>query len=951
MLTRNDFLALILPPLNEGEGYCMVGIKEEATRQRFVESIDAMSQYANELAASEFNVFFATAKFGHSSNGRTTKNAVALQSFFIDLDCGFNKPYADLSEGITALRSFCKKANLPRPTIVKSGVGAHIYWALNKELPRTEWYARSETLKELCKTHGFNVDPAVTSDAARILRMPESFHLKDPTNPIKVEILTVGDIWAIENLDEVLPEHIDALKGKAPKYQMDAVTLSLMGNKQSRFRTILIKSVEGRGCAQILNIFENQDVIEEPLWRAGLSIAGRCVDRDKAIHAISNKHPEYDPEETEEKAAATKGPYTCETFKRLNPILCEGCPHKISSPIQLGAEIVEATEEENTVVEVDEVTKEEKKFVVPKYPSPYIQGKVGGVYIRVKAKDEEGVEEERVDLVYPHNLYVVKRMVDPDIGETILVRVHKPKDGVVDFIIPLTSMVAKDKFVSAFAFHGVAVIQKRQEILMSYISKWVETLQVELKAEKAHRQFGWVSDESAIVIGEREIRAADIAYNPPSSSTLPNMGAFIPKGDFHVWKNIINYYGTPGQEYRAFPFFFGFGTLLMRFTALDGCLLNLFGRTSGTGKTTVLQAINSIYGHPKQLLLSPKDTYNVRMQRLGVMQNLPVTLDEITNMAPDIMSQQIYDVTSGRAKNRMKQHDNAERSNNTVFQTGMISSSNRSVLDMLTSLKTMPDGEMKRILEIVYPDANKEDATWSRNHFEPLVHHYGHAIQPYAQALVGQTEMVKAKLNEIRTRVDMVGSVRNSERYWSLTVALAVAGGAISKQLGLHDIPVRPVFEYGIGLIQKSRDTAREYMFDADEFLGVFLQKHFAEILVINGKKSNKGLEAGPIREPRGALTMRYEPDSKMLFVSAHAYRQECNKSAMNYEESLAPYISNKSLVKHEGNEYSKRKRLFSGTSANNNTQTTCLWFDTTKLGFFKEEALLDDDIRTDTSD
>ncbi|MEY4379835.1 MAG: hypothetical protein RLZZ378_238, partial [Actinomycetota bacterium] len=56
---------------------------------------------------------------------------------------------------------------------------------------------------------------------------------------------------------------------------------------------------------------------------------------------------------------------------------------------------------------------------------------------------------------------------------------------------------------------------------------------------------------------------------------------------------------------------------------------------SGSGKTTILQAINSIYGRPKELLLSPKDTYNVRMQRLGIMQNFAVTMDEITNMPPD----------------------------------------------------------------------------------------------------------------------------------------------------------------------------------------------------------------------------------------------------------------------------------------------------------------------------
>ena len=126
------------------------------------------------------------------------------------------------------------------------------------------------------------------------------------------------------------------------------------------------------------------------------------------------------------------------------------------------------------------------------------------------------------------------------------------------------------------------------------------------------------------------------------------------------------------MEARAFAFFMGFGTLLMKFTNLDGFLLNLVSRESGSGKTTILQAINSIYGRPKELLLSPKDTYNSRMSRLGVMQSFAVTMDEITNMVPDQMSNQVYDVTSGRGKNRMKQHDNAERRNDTKFQTGLL---------------------------------------------------------------------------------------------------------------------------------------------------------------------------------------------------------------------------------------------------------------------------------------
>ena len=103
----------------------------------------------------------------------------------------------------------------------------------------------------------------------------------------------------------------------------------------------MIKTMNGEGCAQLENIAVNQDSIEEPLWRAGLSVAAVCVDKDEAIHKISERHPGYSPENTERKANQTKGPYTCQTFEKLNPQGCEGCQHKgnISSPVQLGSEI------------------------------------------------------------------------------------------------------------------------------------------------------------------------------------------------------------------------------------------------------------------------------------------------------------------------------------------------------------------------------------------------------------------------------------------------------------------------------------------------------------------------------------------------------------------------------------------------------------------------------------
>ena len=191
----------------------------------------------------------------------------------------------------------------------------------------------------------------------------------------------------------------------------------------------------------------------------------------------------------------------------------------------------------------------------------------------------------------------------------------------------------------------------------------------------------------------------------------------------------------------------------------------------------------------------------------------------------------------------------------------------------------------------------------------------------------------------MQLRVEKAAGIRNSERYWALMVSLSLTGGAIAKQLGLHDIPIKPVFDYAINLIKEARARGREYAFDSDEFLGSFLQKRFHEILVINGRKDSRtGLDHSPIKEPRGALTARYEPDTKMLFVVVSAYRAECSKTMLNYNETLEPYIKNKALIA------TKRKRMLQGTSTDASTHVNALCFDTTKLEFFNEEVLLDNE-------
>ena len=402
------------------------------------------------------------------------------------------------------------------------------------------------------------------------------------------------------------------------------------------------------------------------------------------------------------------------------------------------------------------------------------------------------------------------------------------------------------------------------------------------------------------------------------------------------------------MEQRAFAFFMGFGGPLMKFIGdgvLSGFLLNLVSQKSGSGKTTILHAINSIYGRPQELLLSYKDTHNHRLQRLGTMQSMTPTIDELTNMEPKQMSSLVYDITSGKGKNRLRSKDNAERENHTKWTIPVVTSSNRYIKDTLLSFKAFPDGELMRFLEIeILPDPYN-DPTWSKNHFSRLMSNYGHAVDPFVKYVAANLPEVIELLARVNEKLDAAARISGTERYWSVGAAMAITGGIIAKTLGLHDIPVEPVFKYAVNLIKSTRTQNLESGSDSEDMLGGYLQRHYQELLVINGLADKRtGAEMGPIREPRGQVSIRYEPDTKMLFVVNKMWRDDCTKTFMSYTDSLKAYQKSGALVD------TKKKRMLAGTIAGTSDGVYALCFDTTKLESFREGPLLNADSEFDVT-
>lgn len=912
MLSTKEFFQSIL----HTEGcICIVGIRNKKARQFFVDTIDEAIATARELDDNGVDAYFACATFKEKTN-RTQENILALKSFFIDLDCGPNKPYQDQSEALAALRKFCTEQKYPIPTVVNSGGGIHAYWPLDSSLTKDIWKETAEAFKVNLQTHGLHADPAITADAARILRIPGTRNYKQADEPRRVSILaatkSVSAIDRFLDFDKGTSSSPSSLK-LLYKTEPDAVTLALIGNVEASFRKILVKTSKGEGCGQIKRITEDQNGVGEPLWRGGLSVAQFCTDREVAIHLISRDYNGYSPEETEKKAAQTKGPYTCATFEGLNPEGCEGCPlkGKITSPIQIGRLIKEYKGDTQPIrFEPASGVSALKQIEIPKdFPKGYFRGQHGGIYKRIL------IEEIPEDvLIYDHDIFATKRFSDPEKGDVIEVNLKLPHDDLRKFLMPMSGLMAREGARQEFASRGVALVTKGMDNLIDYMVHWANCLERKERAEVSRMQMGWTLDDT-FVMGDTEITRGADKWTPPSPSTRNVVDALTCKGTLEGWEDVINQvYGKEGMEAQSFALLAGFGATLFKWTHHDGVILNLLSKTSGSGKSTLCYAINSAFGHPKDLMMMWDDTKLVKYQRIGIMCNLPVTVDEITNWTPEAASDFAYGITQGRGRHRLKSSANEERMNITKWSTIAITTSNASLYDKISILKSMSEGEMYRIFEIFIQSLNQISKEESDKVLHKLASNYGHAGRLFIDFAVKNLPAIQDRLQKVRAEFDRAVNMTLAERNWSALMAAAFTAGLILKNdLGLiKNIDLDKVYKYMINCVQEVRKTTKKLSVNGSSLLGQYINEIYNNVLVIdNAADKRSHTYRAPSKEPRGELLVRIEPDTKRGYITAGHFRKYCGDQQVPYMEIMKYLTDRKIALKTE------KKRMGKGTSIN----------------------------------
>jgi hypothetical protein len=299
---------------------------------------------------------------------RTAAGAIAVKAIWLDVDVGKENAYADLKEALGAAIMFREAVGLPPfSAIVGSGGGIHLYWISDRALTPDEWSPYAEGLKALAAQHGLKCDLGVTTDIARVLRVPGSFNHKEgtprPCQLFNVPLKQYDFNTALGFLRQITPiGQVKAPAAATHSIYADGKNAATFGVPHPLFAGLTGQLQDGIGkhenvlldprpiftkCGFYRGALRNGGAdYDNALWMYSILGATFMENGNDIAHKISSGHSTYSPADTQamfdrkvaERADGRVGGYPqCATIAGAGCQACKTCPllGKVRSPLNI----------------------------------------------------------------------------------------------------------------------------------------------------------------------------------------------------------------------------------------------------------------------------------------------------------------------------------------------------------------------------------------------------------------------------------------------------------------------------------------------------------------------------------------------------------------------------------------------------------------------------------------
>jgi Domain of unknown function (DUF927) len=491
--------------------------------------------------------------------------------------------------------------------------------------------------------------------------------------------------------------------------------------------------------------------------------------------------------------------------------------------------------------------------------------------------------------------------------------------------------------VAELADSGAVV--REPKLFLRYVHDALDAWHRSNAMEQLYEQCGWKDQGHAFLVGTR-LYDAQGERTVVGSTEVTRRGEWLTpttNGSARGWTKAANGLFGDGRQAPLFALLCGFAAPLMHWQAAQegGAVVSLVNRSSGTGKTTTLEAVASIWGDARGLSLTRTDTQVAKGLTLAVLANLPVVFDELALLAssehPSFLNDFVMMFTNGRDKMRGMQSGQGIAHTQGAWKTLLVTASNASITDLLQSFAGV-DAPAFRVLEFKCEfaphldyhagDALKwqlfENAGWAGDAF------MRHLLQPVV------LDFARKALAQWTAEIWKSTKFRPEHRFWVRTLGAVAVAGELVRSIGLLNCDPAGLVRWALdelgehaqsATITRPRDEAGQAV-AAVEVLGEYLSEHLADTLVVQREWAPGDKTTEPITRPRRNLLVRYELQGGRLVTPLKEFRTWVVRHGYSYRDVLKDLTRAQVLA-------SDRRTVMLGAGTNvASAPTACIEFD-----------------------
>jgi hypothetical protein len=821
-------------------------------------------------------------------NTRNRQAMVACKALWADLDVKAGA-YPTQQDALTHVDTLVQAGKIPAPTVkVSTGNGVHLHWVLDRALNQNEWYALGPAWSQYLTDLGIKHDKNVASDAVRVLRLPNTFNVKDLKNPLPTAVIGAVDPTDIPvvRFEQLLG--VNTAHAVTPNATLSPIQIAAQGNQlPSAFSNVLpfaplpaqsefssgIDAAEHVGQpVDFAKVVANCPTLKDIHARGGAGDAGvlwglallaatfaPSAEARQWAHEFSNRHTAYTPADTDAKfdqklsARTTSGGRigwpSCKAFS-ASSAACAVCPK-----LGLGKTPFHGARDDSDM------------------PEGYFR-KQGE--IRMTVQDADGNQQEVTVLAYGIlDAYMETTPTGPVLNCEI-VHIKNPPKRLVLSVGAATSW--RDAALSALGTVGIALLPHQIPLARNFFVSYIQHLQKRVADVAARDGYGWTKLRN----GDVGFAFGGRVYGPNGTSELAPpvdrvlAARFRTEGDVGAWKQAADLVMGMGRIDLQAIIAASFAAPLVYFSGQSGVMFSAYSPESGVQKSTAMKVAASVWCDPVGGMSRLDDTVNHVGKKLGQLRHLPIFWDELHHKAEAEQFAKLgFALTLGTEKGRLGQNTDMRESGS--WATMLIVASNPGVRQvMLEGTAGNSAAGVNRLLEIEVQKVPLTTSAAQASSTIDLTHHnYGLAGALYAELLAEEAPHLKARLIQVSESLEKATNAKPDERFWILGAASILLGAALANTVrngALIQFDLRALHAFLVGAINRQRVQRSQdvHDFDSEDFAVSVVQGYIDYCRVKNACLETDTAPAGAGR-PK-PVELRMQPDATRLLKAPHMH-------------------------------------------------------------------------------